>query len=54
MEEKRNYSFSSFTLENRRLGTVVGSMARSFEKESYLEEVNTYLKRILSLTEIFR
>jgi len=39
---KTNYLifFFSFTLENRRLGTVVGAMARSFEKELYLEEVN--------------
>ncbi len=44
MEEKRNYSFSSFTLENRRLGTVVGSMARSFEKELYLDEVMIYFQ----------
>jgi hypothetical protein len=34
------FSSHSFTLENRRLGTVIASMARSFEKESYLEEVN--------------
>jgi len=32
-------------LENRRLGTVIASMARSFEKESYLEEVNYYFQR---------
>ncbi|CAF3616264.1 unnamed protein product [Adineta steineri] len=29
-----------YTLENRRLGTVISSMARSFEKESYLDEMN--------------
>ncbi len=33
------FSIVSFTLENRRLGTVIGSIARSFEKESYLDEV---------------
>ena len=32
--------FHSFTLENRRLGTIINSIARSFEKESYLNEVN--------------
>lgn len=29
-----------FTLENRRLGTAVNSIARSFERESYLDEMN--------------
>ncbi|CAF0733249.1 unnamed protein product [Rotaria sordida] len=29
-----------FTLENRRLGTVINSITRSFQNESYLEEMN--------------
>lgn len=32
----------SFTLENRRLGTIINSIARSFEKDSYLNEVNFF------------
>ncbi|UJR37822.1 hypothetical protein I4U23_030512 [Adineta vaga] len=39
---KKNYQklVNIFTLESRRLGTVIGSIARSFEKESYLNEMN--------------
>ena len=48
------FAIGSFTLESRRLGTVIGSMARSFEKESYLDEVSVQFQMIISLIEIFR
>jgi hypothetical protein len=51
---KQFFLIASYTLENRRLGTVIGSMARSFEKESYLTEVSVQLEMILSLIENFR
>jgi len=37
--QKNQFFLFSFTLENNRFGTAILSIARSFEKESYLEEV---------------